>query len=214
MRLLDSASIKLHEFIGRGIPKYVILSHTWGQESQICYAYLEDIIPRSTLPPELEPFPRMPDLRNSRWFRRGWTLQELIAPPIVEFYDRNWFEVGTKLSLLGTIAAITRIDIRVLENSQRLDSINVASRMSWASERKTTRKEDEAYCLMGIFGVNMPLLYGEGHRAFHRLQEEIMKIHDDYTLFAWTVSGTRLTDHATYPRQSLPGHGDGTKTTA
>jgi hypothetical protein len=81
--------------------------------------------------------------------------------------------------------------------------------MSWASERKTTRKEDEAYCLMGIFGVNMPLLYGEGHRAFHRLQEEIMKIHDDYTLFAWTVSGTRLTDHATYPRQPLPGHGDG-----
>jgi hypothetical protein len=136
----------------------------------------------------------MPDLRNSRWFRRGWTLQELIAPPIVEFYDRNWFEVGTKLSLLGTIAAITRIDIRVLENSQRLDSVNVASRMSWASERKTTRKEDEAYCLMGIFGVNMPLLYGEGHRAFHRLQEEIMKIHDDYTLFAWTVSGTRVTD--------------------
>jgi hypothetical protein len=72
---------------------------------------------------------------------------------------------------------------------------NIASRMSWASQRETTRIEDQAYCLMGLFGINMPLLYGEGRRAFHRLQEEIMKMHEDYTLFAWANPWESMAGH-------------------
>jgi hypothetical protein len=110
---------------------------------------------------------------------------------------------------LNTISEITRIDKRVLENSNHLDKFNVATRLSWAAGRKTTRKEDEAYCLMGIFGVNMPLLYGEGHRAFYRLQEEILDVHEDYTIFTWTEEFGDFPGHANHELRSSPGHADG-----
>jgi len=124
-------------------------------------------------------------LKACKWFTRGWTLQELIAPQIVEFYTSDWIEIGTKASMVKAISKMTKIDITVLLHTAQLDEFNVATRMQWAAERKTTRKEDQAYSLMGIFGINMPLLYGEGPRAFQRLQEEIMKLTEDYTLFAW-----------------------------
>lgn len=125
-------------------------------------------------------------LAACKWFTRGWTLQELIAPQVVEFYASDWVDIGTKASMVDIISKLTKVDKTVLLHTARLDEFNVATRMQWAADRKTTRKEDEAYSLMGIFGVNMPLLYGEGPRAFQRLQEEIMKITEDYTLFAWT----------------------------
>lgn len=151
----------------------------WYKESSICYAYLEDVDPVQND----APLPQ--SLGKSHWFRRGWTLQELIAPPAVEFYSQDWTEIGTKLSLAETISEISGIPLGALLGGD-LSSFNFAEKMSWASQRLTTRIEDQAYCLMGLFGINMPLLYGEGKNAFLRLQEEIMKKLEDYTMFAWT----------------------------
>jgi len=122
---------------------------------------------------------------QSRWFTRGWTLQELIAPKTVEFYSAEWYEIGTKSSLSRTLSGATRIPIRILQGGDAM-ATSVAQRMSWASRRETTRLEDQAYSLLGLFGVSMPLLYGEGAKAFIRLQEEIMKSQEDYSILAWT----------------------------
>jgi Heterokaryon incompatibility protein (HET) len=129
--------------------------------------------------------------RASRWWTRGWTLQELIAPTIVEFYNSGWKSIGIKRSMASTISEISGIDIGVLRGNDPL-SCNVAQRMSWAAKRETTRIEDMAYCLLGLFDVNMPMLYGERERAFRRLQEEIMKVSEDYSLFAWVTKETHV----------------------
>jgi hypothetical protein len=121
--------------------------------------------------------------KASRWFTRGWTLQELIAPPFVEFYAEDWTEIGTRSSHRKELSIITGIDIRVLGGANPA-ICNVAERFSWAASRATTRLEDGAYSLLGIFQVHMPLLYGESERAIIRLQEEIFKTTEDYTLFA------------------------------
>ena len=121
---------------------------------------------------------------RSRWFTRGWTLQELVAPQVLEFYAADWTEIGTKLSLSDHLSVITRIDIEVLRGNREPSDCLVAERMSWAARRTTTRIEDQAYSLLGIFNANMPLIYGEGSYAFQRLQEEVMKATEDYSLFA------------------------------
>jgi hypothetical protein len=118
--------------------------------------------------------------------QRGWTLQELLAPRLVDFYDTNWNKIGSKATLSEVLSQITGISCTALQGAQ-LGAFTVADRMSWAARRTTTRAEDMSYCLLGIFGVNMPLLYGEGEeRSFLRLQEEILKICEDYTIFAWS----------------------------
>lgn len=125
----------------------------------------------------------------SKWFERGWTLQELIAPRAMEFVSRGWKRLGTKMALAGLLQRITRIDAAVLRFSRKLTDVSVADRMGWASYRTTTRVEDKAYSLLGIFGISMPTLYGEGERAFRRLQEEIMTSSPDQTLFIWGRAG-------------------------
>ena len=144
--------------------------YRWYEESGVCFTYLDDVPSK--------------DISKSEWFTRGWTLQELIAPSVVIFLDETWEEIGTKFSLRKKISDITRIPEDILQGGD-LQTASIAQRMSWASNRETKRIEDIAYCLMGIFGVNMPMLYGEGGRAFIRLQEEIMKISHDHSLFAW-----------------------------
>jgi hypothetical protein len=119
-----------------------------------------------------------------RWFKRGWTLQELLAPPMIRFFSYEWDCIGDRDSLRPDISAQTDIGEEYL-TGRPLSRASIAKRMSWASSRETTRPEDLAYCLLGIFDVNMPLLYGEGQNAFIRLQEEIMKISDDQTIFSW-----------------------------
>ena len=114
-----------------------------------------------------------------------WTLQELIAPKHMAFFDRDWKFLGTKHDLLDQLSTITRIDKAALRNGEDLSAYTIAKKMSWAAERSSTRIEDVAYSLVGIFNVNMPLLYGEGRKAFIRLQEEIMKHSADQSLFAW-----------------------------
>jgi hypothetical protein len=150
----------------------------WYKQAEVCYVFLFDV------PSSLDITAFGIALRNSRWFTRGWTLQELIAPACVIFFDNDWKESGTKSSLRGLICAITLIQVDVLLGHD-IEKFSIAQRMSWASSRTTTIDEDIAYCLMGIFQVNMPLLYGEGGNAFMRLQEEIIRRSDDHSIFAW-----------------------------
>lgn len=127
-----------------------------------------------------------PSDSQSQRFTRGWTLQELVAPLTVHFYDCDWRYRGSKESLSAMLSQISGIDEDVLLHQRPLRSICVAKKMFWASSRRTTRVEDIAYSLLGIFGVNMPLLYGEEERAFRRLQEEIIKSSSDLSILAWT----------------------------
>lgn len=107
------------------------------------------------------------------------------------FFDEEWMNLGTRTNLRRSVSSCTGIPEGILTGSDELGRTSIAQRMSWAAKRETKRLEDRAYCLMGIFGINMPLLYGEGKRAFLRLQEEIMKISDDHSLFAWRSSDNR-----------------------
>lgn len=115
----------------------------------------------------------------------GWTLQELLAPSNVEFYDQDWTFRGSRKDHTDTISKFTSIPTEVLLKPRTIYKESVGARMSWASKRVTKRTEDMAYCLLGIFEINMPLIYGEGRRAFKRLQEEIIKRNNDLTIFAW-----------------------------
>jgi len=103
----------------------------------------------------------------------------------VEFFDRTWRRIGTKVSLVATLTEVTGIDAKILIGERSLLDCSIAQRMSWAWNRKTSRVEDTAYCLLGIFDVNMPLLYGERGKAFTRLQEEIIRTSTDESIFAW-----------------------------
>ncbi|KAK5051939.1 hypothetical protein LTR84_002742 [Exophiala bonariae] len=145
----------------------------WYQNATKCYAFLSDVSFENSWP-----------FSESEWFRRGWTLQELIAPNHMEFFDTEWTALGNKRHLAGGISAITKIPSNVLLGESPRE-YSIAQRMSWAANRITTRIEDQAYSLMGLFDVNMPMLYGEGEKAFIRLQEEIIKYSGDQTIFAW-----------------------------
>lgn len=238
MRLIDTARLRLREFPDNAIPRYAILSHTWGalefsyadflacqdkrlfaegskivrscqlalsegwkyiwidtccidksssaeltesinsmykwyKNAGICYVYLADVS-------LLNDFSRK--FADSRWFTRGWTLQELLAPLTISFQDKDWTEIGSKLSLEDAITRATNIPSKQLHDPM---SASVAAKMSWASQRCTTRIEDMAYCLLGLFDVNMPLIYGEGTKAFARLQETIIRSSYDESIFAW-----------------------------
>lgn len=160
---------------------------TWYQDADICYVYLSDVHEYS-------------EIDSSRWFRRGWTLQELLAPQHIVFFDSNREELDTRSNMSPTISRITGIPRRAL----LLDysgEFSVAQVMSWAAERETTREEDIAYCLLGLLGVNMPLMYGEGPRAFERLQQEYMKISTDHSLFSWRGSGAERGPFARTPTE-------------
>ncbi|KAK5654701.1 hypothetical protein OQA88_7025 [Cercophora sp. LCS_1] len=133
----------------------------WYRHSAVCFAFLGDVEPTSTIAPsdlesdELSATYRL-QFRTSRWFTRGWTLQELIAPQFVEFLARDWSEVGTKRSLVKSLVDSTGIRRCVLESPWEVASLSVAERMRWVGDRETTRQEDIAYCLFGIFGVTSP----------------------------------------------------------
>ncbi|KAK4580315.1 hypothetical protein LTR86_000518 [Recurvomyces mirabilis] len=148
--------------------------YSWYGGSVICYAYLDDVV-------------KSGDFANSLWFSRGWTLQELIAPPEIRFFDHQWSYLGSRHTRGIQLSDITNIPCQVLTSWGRrnLHRYSVAQHFSWAARRKTTRDEDEAYCLLGLMGVNMPLLYGEGSKAFLRLQEEIMRSSTDQSIFCW-----------------------------
>ena len=147
--------------------------------SDVCYVYLSDV------PADCDMTDHGSEFSESQWHKRGWTLQELLAPKTVMFMSSTWTLLGMKLELAQTLEEITGVGASVLRFDEDVTDVSVAARMSWASTRTTTRVEDEAYCLFGIFGINLPALYGEGRNAFYRLQEEIMRTSVDTSLFAW-----------------------------
>ena len=178
----------------------------WYRKSALCYAFLSD-----TQKPTGPCDPASFDINSSRWFTRGWTLQELLAPDFLYFYDASWNPLGSRNAFAKKISTATAIPVNCLAGPEHgecdiypsdggafigiprtreriedeLQNTTVAARMSWAANRQTTRVEDEAYCLLGLFGINMPMLYGEGNKAFMRLQQEIMKTSDDATILTW-----------------------------
>ena len=248
MRLIDTTTVELAEFMSDEAPEYAILSHTWGNDevsladfnklekrsstgflkiqracslakgrghqyiwidtccidksssaelteainsmfnwyaqAQQCIAYLADV-GKDIGDAEFED-----EFRKSRWFTRGWTLQELIAPINMIFYGRSWNELGTKDQLRQRIWSITRIRSDCLSGGRdALKLASVAQIMFWMSGRRTTRAEDRAYSLMGLLDVNMPLLYGEGaEKAFFRLQLGVIQDSSDESIFAWSNS--------------------------
>lgn len=147
----------------------------WYRNATRCYVYLSDVSTNVNLP-----YGDQTDtsweaaFRNSKWFTRGWTLQELLAPASVQFFSREGLRLGDKLSLRGLIHDVTKIPISALQNPLSLNHFDVDERLRWAETRQTTRIEDWAYSLLGIFGVFMPLNYGEGKdNAVRRLRREI-----------------------------------------
>lgn len=143
----------------------------WYQNAARCYVYLSDVSKPETAVGDQRPW--METFRKSRWFTRGWTLQELIAPRLIDFFSSEGERLGSKLSLESEINEITGIDIKALRGDA-LSNFSIKERRSWAAQRNTTIEEDEAYCLIGIFDVSMVPNYGERRdQAFRRLENEI-----------------------------------------
>jgi hypothetical protein len=165
----------------------------WYERSSMCYIYLEDVPPADPDDHKAQGSA----FRSSRWFTRGWTLQELLASRHRQIFDSMWQRIyldsdggpnhpGRASEMEDRLLSeITGIPKQCLQRITPLSNYSVSERMSWACRRSTTRVEDMAYCLLGIFEVNMPLLYGEGGRAFFRLQEEIIRKTPDETILCW-----------------------------
>ncbi|OQO12211.1 hypothetical protein B0A48_02852 [Cryoendolithus antarcticus] len=173
----------------------------WYQDSSECYAFLDDC-DLNTLP-NVEEFDmherwkqgmdardvaNIETFSRSRWFTRGWTLQELLAPREVLFYSNTDLLLGTKAELASLLSYSSGIAQKYILDPDAVRAASVAVRMSWASDRTTTRVEDVGYSLLGIFSINMPLLYGEGQNAFQRLQHEIIRTSVDLSIFAWGIN--------------------------
>lgn len=184
----------------------------WYQNAGICYAYLDDVdVDKIIDCPDFDldgiagrhnvadpmSFPHMAlkaFLIKAKWFTRGWTLQELLAPPYLVFVDQAWRRIGTRESWADEIKQASRIEARHLTNFSPTDfiSCSIAMRFSWASRRLTTVEEDETYSLLGLFGISLPLIYGEGRwRAFNRLQRELITVYNDDSIFAWKFEQSR-----------------------
>lgn len=161
----------------------------WYRNAAKCYVYLSDVSETALVPHEptttsvgrWQKFRILRDrrpswdqsFRKSRWFTRAWTLPELIAPPSVEFFSSQCQRLGDKKSLEGLLREITRIPLAALQGTS-LSEFTVSERLSWAEHRKSSLEEDQVYCLLGIFDIHMPLVYGEGkENAIRRLRHEI-----------------------------------------
>jgi hypothetical protein len=152
--------------------------YQWYARSEVCYAYLSDVARGLGV-----------KIERSQWFTRGWTLQELLAPRDVVFLDKDWQGLGHRNDAQTRIARITGIPQLYLDGLQHSlrGEVSAAEKFSWAAQRNTSRKEDQAYCLLGLFDVSMPLLYGEGDRALRRLQRKIIKSSSDESIFLWDL---------------------------
>ena len=176
--------------------------YRWYQEAAVCYVYLADLEGQKDGPPLKKDCPLTDaDLRHGGettskrywsalfreaiWFRRGWTLQELIAPSRLRFYDRNWNLIGDLRDLASTVSEITGIHLSMLHHAQMPSDFSIAQRMCWAAGRETTRPEDRAYSLLGLLDMSIDIRYGEGKKAFIRLQEAIIERSADQSIFAW-----------------------------
>jgi hypothetical protein len=273
MRLLridtDGGGFSLEEHIGKHVPRYAILSHTWGadheevsfkdltkgtgkskegyrklafcgkqaagdglqyfwvdtccinksssaelseainsmfrwyQYAERCYVYLSDVSISST-PEEGCDSSQIWEhaFKKSRWFTRGWTLQELIAPASVEFFSKEGHRFGDKTSLRQTLYETTGITIKALCGTP-LSHFSVKERMSWAAKRVTKRDEDKAYCLLGIFNIHLPLIYGEGYqkaldRVWKAIEEDKLPKLSSRTVII-DITGDQSCHQSTFP---------------
>ncbi|KAF1361274.1 HET-domain-containing protein [Lizonia empirigonia] len=159
----------------------------WYQNAAVCYTYFNDVV--FSTPNEKMFMSDRPNRRGqaSEWFERGWTLQELIAPHQMQFYDKRWKFMGTRSELANLVGRVTGIDPQYMSGKRELSDASCAMKMSWMAGRVTQQVEDIAYSLIGLFDVHLDPIYGEGTRAFVRLQEAIMAEFGrfDESLFAW-----------------------------
>ncbi|OSD01021.1 hypothetical protein PYCCODRAFT_1436801 [Trametes coccinea BRFM310] len=153
----------------------------WHARAGACYVYLADVSPGNVDVASRSDS----EFRRSSWHEDVWALQALIASSKLVFLARDWSVLGTKGTLAAVLEEITGVDRSVLSGAQSVHDVSVARRMWWASKRRTPSVEDCAYALLGIFGVEMSIEYGEGPRAFLRLQEEVFRRTLDQSLFAW-----------------------------
>ncbi|KAH6957655.1 hypothetical protein BKA56DRAFT_502266 [Ilyonectria sp. MPI-CAGE-AT-0026] len=180
MRLLRAETFQFEDFIGDDIPGYAILSHRWEQD-ELSYQDMCRVVKHGKVAPEMR------HIQEKQGFRKIYNF----TPRSLVFFDQNWKKCGTASDLYKVIEIITGIDVRkvvrdVGRDGPRFWPLRIARRMSWAANRQTTKIEDRAYSLLGLFDINMPLLYGEGERAFQRLQEEILKVDEDASILAWS----------------------------
>lgn len=159
--------------------------YVWYENSDRCYAFLHDV--------DTDALPTKPDNHKfnksngwPKWFSSGWTLQELIAPKDVRFFNQNWEYIASKRGSARVLSGITRIPVNVLQEGFSRASTSVAQIMSWAADRTTTREEDRAYSLLGLLGMHMSILYGEGKNTFLRLQLGVKRTTDDQSISAWS----------------------------
>lgn len=150
--------------------------YLWYKNAKLCYVHLHDI-------PGCDGGAHT--LAEAKWFTRGWTLQELIAPNVIHFFNQRWELIGDKKSLAPTLSKITRVSKRILEEGLDSERPSVTRVFSWAADRQTMREEDRAYSLLGLLGVHMPMVYGERKNAFRRLQLQIMRRSNDHSILAW-----------------------------
>jgi len=164
----------------------------WYENVGVCYAYLHDV--PDPLFPTASDEERYPKFNGwPEWFSRGWMLQELIAPSDVQFFNKNWQNIGDKRMLAPALENITGIPQHILTHGLCGNRPCVAQIMSWAANHTMTRVEDRAYSLMGLLEVNMPMLYGEGKKVFHCLQLEIIRASNDQSIFAWSCTNDKWT---------------------
>lgn len=191
--------------VWQNLSPLVILQLQHSEDSKVGQHKLKDMLARQIggnlylleLLPEtrgLNDLSHRADIIRSQWFSRGWTLQELLAPSDVVFFNAQWQYLGKRSHMEEIVHEATGIrqyyvDYFVPDHRRPC----VAEIMSWASQRKTTRVEDRAYCLLGLFGISIPMLYGEGNKAFMRLQEEILRTLDDQSLFLWSSKDMSVT---------------------
>ncbi|KAI1388287.1 heterokaryon incompatibility protein-domain-containing protein [Hypoxylon trugodes] len=159
----------------------------WYKKAAVCIVHLFEHEDARSFPEARK------DLPPESWFKRAWTLQELLAPKKVHFYNKNWHFIGSKVDYASEISTITSIPEEAITNKKELGTYSVAQRMSWVAGRKTTYGEDIAYCLLGIFDIiDLPKEYGLGNgdrppadEAFRLLQMKIIDKYDDLSIFAW-----------------------------
>ncbi|KAK4552564.1 hypothetical protein LTR86_010208 [Recurvomyces mirabilis] len=182
----------------------------WYERSALCIVYFNDV----------ETDASYAGISSSAWFTRGWTLQELLAPSRLNFFDRDWiplyqldkatFKAKKRTAAMyylmddpdwaefgHMLAQASHVPAPFVCGYQSLHSASAAMKLSWASFRRTSRVEDRAYSLLGLLGINMPLLYGEGQQAFIRLQKEFIQTYDDESILAWcsTCPSPNLSSH-------------------
>lgn len=139
----------------------------WYKEAAKCYVLMTDV--------STSGLNWQDAFERSRWFTRGWTLQELLAPSHIEFFSMDGEMLGSLNELKEVVQKITRLPLSALSGAQ-LHDFGVEERLSWTETRQTMREEDKAYSLLGIFNVFIPLNYGEGEEnAFRRLRTEILE---------------------------------------